>query len=206
MAVRLTKNKLKRQKETLKTFRRFLPTLQLKKQQLYAEIRAVEARASEVRSRADALRQDVQQWVAVFSESGVFDARLLRVQEVKKTYASIAGVRIPCFLEVHFACPPYDLYRVPLWVDTAVRKMQEVLSLDLEAHVLDEQALLLGAELRTTTQRVNLFEKVKIPETRACIRKITVYLGDQQVAAVVRGKMSKKNLVDVSRMEQEDTR
>ena len=39
-----------------------------------------------------------------------------------------------------------------------------------------------------------LFEKVKIPETKANIKKITVYLGDQQVAAVVRGKISKKNL------------
>ena len=53
---------------------------------------------------------------------------------------------------------------------------------------------MLNIELRTTTQRVNLFEKVKIPETKANIKKITVYLGDQQVAAVVRGKISKKNL------------
>ena len=60
--------------------------------------------------------------------------------------------------------------------------------------VLDEQVRLLHEELRTTTQRVNLFEKVKIPESRANIKRITVYLGDQQVAAVVRGKISKKNL------------
>ena len=66
--------------------------------------------------------------------------------------------------------------------------------LDLEAGVLEEQIKLLSNELRTTTQRVNLFEKVKIPETRGNIKRITVYLGDQQVAAVVRGKISKKNL------------
>ena len=72
--------------------------------------------------------------------------------------------------------------------------MEQALSLDLEADVLDEQVRLLNIELRTTTQRVNLFEKVKIPETKANIKKITVYLGDQQVAAVVRGKISKKNL------------
>ena len=73
-------------------------------------------------------------------------------------------------------------------------KMEQALSLDLEADVLEEQVRLLNIELRTTTQRVNLFEKVKIPETKANIKKITVYLGDQQVAAVVRGKISKKNL------------
>jgi V/A-type H+-transporting ATPase subunit D len=81
-----------------------------------------------------------------------------------------------------------------LWIDLAADKMEQALSLDLEANVLDEQVRLLNIELRTTTQRVNLFEKVKIPETKANIKKITVYLGDQQVAAVVRGKISKKNL------------
>ena len=76
----------------------------------------------------------------------------------------------------------------------AAEKMEQALSLDLEAEVLDEQVRLLNIELRTTTQRVNLFEKVKIPETKDNIKKITVYLGDQQVAAVVRGKISKRNL------------
>ncbi|HPM07141.1 MAG TPA: V-type ATP synthase subunit D, partial [Treponemataceae bacterium] len=70
----------------------------------------------------------------------------------------------------------------------------KALAYDLEAEVLEEQIRLLSRELRVTTQRVNLFEKVKIPETKAHIKKITVYLGDQQVAAVVRGKISKKNL------------
>ena len=68
------------------------------------------------------------------------------------------------------------------------------MSLDLEADVLDEQVRLLSQELRTTTQRVNLFEKVKIPETKANIKKISVYLGDEQVASVVRSKISKKKL------------
>ena len=68
------------------------------------------------------------------------------------------------------------------------------MSLDLEAEVLDEQVRLLSQELRSTTQRVNLFEKVKIPETKANIKKISVYLGDEQVAAVVRSKISKKKL------------
>ena len=72
--------------------------------------------------------------------------------------------------------------------------MEKALSLDLEADTLEEQVRLLSQELRVTTQRVNLFEKVKIPETKANIKKITVYLGDEQVAAVVRSKISKKKL------------
>ena len=64
---------------------------------------------------------------------------------------------------------------------------------------LEKQVELLGKELRTTSQRVNLFEKVKIPEAKENIRIIGVYLGDQQTAAVVRGKISKKKLVEAGR-------
>ena len=85
----------------------------------------------------------------------------------------------------------------PLWVDTAVFKLREIARLDALAATLRKQVELLDAELRTTSQRVNLFEKVKIPEAKENIRVIQVYVGDQQTAAVVRGKISKKKLVEV---------
>ncbi len=194
MAIKLTKNELKNQKESLKMYRRYLPTLQLKKQQLQTEIRSIEARAKEVRLHRDALNKEFEQWVGVFGEKGVFTPDMIKVKEIKTSTGNIAGINIPVFLGADFERSQYNLYSVPLWVDTAGLKLQEVLSLDLEAKILDEQVKLLQHELRTTTQRVNLFEKVKIPETRSNIKKITVYLGDQQVAAVVRGKISKKNL------------
>ncbi len=194
MAVKLTKNELKAQKESLKMFKRYLPTLQLKKQQLQTEIRTIEAHALEVRAKRDSLNAEFEAWIAVFGEQEFFTPATLSVAEIRTTTGNIAGVAIPVFLGVTFNHETYDLYTTPLWVDTACQRLETVLALDLEARVLDEQVRLLHAELRTTTQRVNLFEKVKIPETRANIKRISVYLGDQQVAAVVRGKISKKNL------------
>ena len=194
MAIKLTKNELKNQKESLKMYRRYLPTPQLKKQQLQTEIRSIEARAKEVRLHRDALHKEFEEWVAVFGEKGIFTPDMITVKEIKTSTGNIAGINIPVFLGADFERSKYNLYSMPLWVDTAGQKLQEVLVLDLEAKILDEQVRLLQHELRTTTQRVNLFEKVKIPETRTNIKKISVYLGDQQVAAVVRGKISKKNL------------
>lgn len=194
MAIKLTKNELKAQKESLKMYRRYLPTLQLKKQQLQTEIRTIENRAREIRADRDRLNAEFQAWIAVFGESSVFAPETVEIREVKTATGNIAGVTIPIFSGVEFERAAYDLYSVPPWVDTAADRLEKVLSLDLEAKTLDEQVRLLQRELRTTTQRVNLFEKVKIPETRGNIKKITVYLGDQQVAAVVRGKISKKNL------------
>jgi V/A-type H+/Na+-transporting ATPase subunit D len=196
--IRLTKNELKKQKDALKRFIRYLPTLQLKKQQLQSEIRNVETRQSELRARKEGLDSDIRSWVAVFGEREAFLLDALRpvlvVKAIKKAKGNIAGVEIPVFMGADFTVSEYDLHARPLWIDKAADRLKEVLLLDLEILVLDEQARLLRQELRITTQRVNLFEKIKIPEARETIRKIGIYLGDQQTAAVVRGKMAKKNL------------
>ena len=188
------KNELKVQKDALKMYKRYLPTLMLKKQQLQTEIRTIDAKAKEVRAARVALEKEFDEWIAVFGEREAFKPDMVTVKNIKKGYGNIAGVTIPVYEGADFERGDYNLYETPLWIDMAADRMEKALSLDLEAEVLDEQVRLLSQELRTTTQRVNLFEKVKIPETKANIKKITVYLGDQQVAAVVRGKISKKSL------------
>ncbi|MGL4982163.1 MAG: V-type ATP synthase subunit D [Treponemataceae bacterium] len=192
--IKLTKNEQKRQKDMLKMYQRYLPTLLLKKQQLQAEIRTIELRAIEVRQRRKRLDEEFSQWIAVFGESNVFTPEMVQVNNIRKGIGNIAGVVIPLYEGADFLRGDYDLYSTPIWIDLAADRMEQALSLDLEAEVLEEQVRLLQVELRVTTQRVNLFEKIKIPETKGNIKKITVYLGDQQVAAVVRGKISKKSL------------
>jgi len=192
--IKLTKNELKAQKDALKMYQRYLPTLTLKKQQLQTEIRSIDQRAKEVREKRKTLEAEFSKWIAVFGEQNAFKPDMVTVKNIRKGTGNIAGVTIPIYEGADFSRGDYDLYSTPLWIDLAADRMEKALSYDLEADVLDEQVRLLSKELRTTTQRVNLFEKVKIPETKANIKKITVYLGDQQVAAVVRGKISKKNL------------
>jgi V/A-type H+/Na+-transporting ATPase subunit D len=192
--IKLTKNELKVQKDALKMYQRYLPTLQLKKQQLQTEIRSIDAKAKEVRASRIALEKEFNEWIAVFGEEDAFKSGMVSVSNIKKGYGNIAGVIIPVYEGADFSRGDYDLYESPLWIDMAADRMEKALSLDLEAEVLDEQVRLLSDELKTTTQRVNLFEKVKIPETKANIKKISVYLGDEQTAAVVRSKISKKKL------------
>ncbi len=192
--IKLTKNELKTQKDSLKMFQRYLPTLILKKQQLQTEIRTIDARAKKIRAEREALEKEFDEWISVFGEEDSFKPGMVTVRNIRKGTGNIAGVRIPVYEGADFSRGDYDLYETPLWVDMAADRMEKALSLDLEAAVLDEQVRLLSRELRTTAQRVNLFEKVKIPETKKNIKKITVFLGDEQVAAVVRSKISKKKL------------
>lgn len=192
--IKLTKNEQKVQKDALKMYQRYLPTLTLKKQQLQTEIRTIDAKAKEVRAKRKQLEKEFDEWISVFGEADAFKPGMVTVKNIKKGVGNIAGVVIPVYEGADFSRGDYDLYETPLWIDMAADRMEKALSLDLEAEVLDEQVRLLSQELRTTTQRVNLFEKVKIPETKANIKRISVYLGDEQVAAVVRSKISKKKL------------
>ena len=192
--IKLTKNELKVQKDALKMYRRYLPTLTLKKQQLQSEIRTIEAKAIAVRKQREDLEKGFSSWIAVFSEQSAFPDGIITVRNIRKGTGNIAGVAIPTFEGADFSRGDYDLYETPLWVDIAANHMEKAMSLDLEAEVLDEQVRLLEKELLSTSQRVNLFEKVKIPETEENIKKISIYMADQQVSAVVRSKISKRKI------------
>ncbi len=200
MAVKLTKNEQKLQKDRLKQYERYLPTLQLKKQQLQMVIRQIEAEIERNRRAQRRLVQDMQSWIGVYGENpyleeGLSIESLIKIETIVKSRGNIAGVIIPVFEELTFAQVPYDLVRYPLWVDRGLESLREYARLDALIATLAVQIRLLERELRTTSQRVNLFEKVKIPEAKENIRVIGIYLGDQQTAAVVRGKIAKTKLV-----------
>lgn len=200
MAVKLTKNEQKVQKDALKQYQRYLPTLQLKKQQLQMVIRQIQAQMEEMKRKQEEAVAGMQDWIAVYGENSAFRSdlkleNLVQVDRVVKTTGNIAGVKIPVFKELEFKPIQYDLNDYPLWVDKGISSLRDIARYDALVSTLQEQVDLLGKELRTTSQRVNLFEKVKIPETKENIRRIGVYLGDQQTSAVVRGKIAKKKLV-----------
>ncbi len=201
--IKLTKNELKKKKDALKMYERYLPTLQLKKQQLQIEVRSVQARLEQLEARKASLEKEYDAWIAVFSEQGKarsLDGKpLLRVSSLKTDTGNIAGVVIPIFQDVEFERQVYDLYTTPPWVDSALTLLEQLLRTQMELDVVTHQRALLAHELRITTQRVNLFEKVKIPETIADIRKIRIYLGDQQTAQVVRGKIAKRKVEGAER-------
>lgn len=199
MAVKLTKNEQKKQKDQLKQYERYLPTLQLKKQQLQMVIRQIESELTMYKEKQNELIKGAQDWIGVFGENSSFDVAkqldtLVKPSTVIKGEGNIAGVVIPVFKDLTFEDIDYDVERYPLWVDKAVILLRDSAKIDALMSTLKVQVSLLEKELRMTSQRVNLFEKVKIPETKENIRRIGIYIGDQQTAAVVRGKIAKKKL------------
>ena len=189
--IKLTKTELKAQTDALKRFQRFLPMLQLKKQQLQGEIAGISAKAEAVAARERAVRERLDGWVALFASGGDALDGLVSVKEIRCGAANIAGVEIPVFDGIDTEVRPIDLWATPAWIDDAVAAWTSVLALQSERVVLEEQRRRVAEELRTTSQRVNLFEKVKIPACRENIRVSKIAIGDEQTAAVTRGKIAK---------------
>ena len=119
---------------------------------------------------------------------------LLSVKEIKTANGNIAGINIPIFEDVLFEENPYNLFLIPLWVDKALEVSKNQIILKANIKILQKQMEILREELRITVQRINLFEKVKIPESKENIRVIQIYLGDLQTAEVVRGKIAKSKI------------
>ena len=172
--IKFTKTELKKQQDAQKQFKRFLPTLQLKKQQLQMEVRQSTEMLNANLAAQRELVERMTGLLELFGDAGAaaFIADHVKVKSVRKGSSNIAGITIPTFESVEFENIPWDIFDTDWYVDDAIQALRDAVSLKEAYKVLEVQHRLLSAELRTTSQRVNLFEKVKIPECRENIRRI----------------------------------
>ena len=192
--IRFSKGELKKQRDSLKQYKRYLPTLQLKKQQIQMEILRQHTILREKKAALDSMTLDALQWSGLLSERGAFNKKWILPSHISKIFKNIAGIELPVFERCEFAAAKYDLFTTPLWIDAAIEKLKMIVSLREEMKALEEGVETLRRELRVTTQRVNLFEKVKIPEAEETIRLIKIYIGDQMANAVGRSKAAKRKI------------
>src|SRR3989338_543917 len=191
--IKLTKTELKRQKDSLKRYKRYLPILNIKKQQLQREIEGVRIELEKTTFEFNKLREEIIPWICLLGEEvGLSD--LIILKKIETGVENIAGVDIPVFVKAHIDIKRYDLFIYPLWVDKAVDIISKMISLQAEESVFMERLRRLEQELNITSKRVNLFEKVKIPEAKMAIRQISIFLGDQQAAAVGWARIAKNKI------------
>ena len=200
--IKFTKGELKKQRDSLKQFQRYLPTLLLKKQQLQMKILEVRREMVILQEKLASLSNSFETWIGVLadpelSKESDFTSWVIPLS-VQTDSINIAGATIPVLRSVTFADVRYDLRLVPLWVDLAVIELRKYFEIVATMSVLKEQLIRLDHELRITTQRVNLFEKIKIPESQENIRKIRIYLGDQMTNAVGISKVAKGKILQAA--------
>lgn len=192
--LKLSKGELKRQRDALSQYQRYLPTLQLKKQQLQIEILEQQNILREKETLLAQKRAAIEPWLGLLADKKINTYARIAPEQIIVASRNIAGVDLPLFERLEFVPAEYDLFLAPLWVDTAIIELRTLVAWQEELKVIEKGITILRQELRITTQRVNLFEKVKIPEAEEAIRMIKIYLGDQMSNAVGRSKIAKRKI------------
>ncbi len=193
--VKLTKNDLRMQQNRLAQLQKYLPTLQLKKAMLQLVVGEARQQVINLEDAFQGLRTNVEGFSAMLTEKTSIDPRsAAKVTNVEKRFENIAGVEIPEFVGVTFEDYPYSLFDTPPWVDVAIGSLQELAKAKEQIKVAEEKKNALEKELREVSIRVNLFEKILIPRAQTNIKKIKVFLGDQQLAAVSQAKAAKAKI------------
>ncbi len=202
LKIKLTKGELKKQRDALRQYLRYLPTLQLKKQQLQMEILHWHTIEQEKVRAFNARMLAAAAWSGLLAQDIGMDLKPWLVPaQIVTSVKNIAGVDLPIFENALFPDAAYDLFLTPPWVDGAIESLRELVSRREEIAVIKRAVAILRTELRVTTQRVNLFEKVKIPESQEAIRRIKIYIGDQMANAVGRCKIAKRKIEEFEALE-----
>ena len=193
--IKLTKNELRDQQHKLGQLERYLPTLQLKKALLQSEVNTCDLQLEEL----EQVPADKKEYLARSQKllthadiSDLYDS--IHIETVDTSIENIAGVEVPIFQGVTYKPPTYSLFSTPLWLDSMVKATQDLITTLEEIKTLEEKRRLLAKELRDVSIRVNLFEKILIPRTLGNIKKIKIFLGDQQLSAVAQAKVAKTKI------------
>ena len=193
--IKLTKTELRQQQVKLGQLQKYLPTLQLKKALLQIEINQVDLQLERLEEEFLHQERRITGYAPLLSMSGVEHLfSQISVAHLHKRYENVAGVDVPHFERVEFEPLFYSLFDAPLWFDEAHHQVKQFIAMREEIRVAYEKKRLLGKELREVSIRVNLFEKNLIPRTLGYIKKIKIFLGDQQLAAIAQAKASKRKI------------
>lgn len=189
--LRLNKSELKRQRDQLKLYQRVLPSLDLKRRQLAIEHATCRARAAELERELANVLEVVGREVPMLANPSIDLAGLVKVKDVVLGTENLVGLELPVLRSVESEIASYSYLVRPVWVDTAGERLRDAARLEIALAVARERFARVDYALKRITQRVNLFERVLIPDARKNIRRIEIALDDLAREAVVRSKIAK---------------
>jgi V/A-type H+-transporting ATPase subunit D len=171
------KTALAQLKKELKVRVRALPTLKAKETALRLEVKKAKTELADALKLFQESSDAINKYGKLWEE---FPKDILQVKDVQKTYKKIAGVRIPSLGSVEFVLTLDSFFGMSAWTALGVKHLKESAKLAIEIEVAKERLSILEYARKKTTQKVNLYEKVQIPEYNEGILKIKRFMEDQE--------------------------
>ncbi len=193
---KLNKSELTRLKREERMYFQFLPVLKLKQEQLQIERIKIKNKIRSIKIKFDKTKIRYKGLISLIPDPVSIDIKsIITIKALLIREKSIAGVKVPVLKEVIFNKNNIPYFNIPSWIVRGVDKLRDIVRLYIEQKIVAKQFHFINKELKKATQKVNLFEKVLLPETKEAIKKIKIVLNDEQVASVGRGKIAKNKSV-----------
>lgn len=194
MKLALNKSALQRERRKVALYRRYLPPLELKRQELLRRLSQAQAELAQLSRESEELLSYVRAELPMLANDRIDLSDLVQLTEIKLKTENALGVALPRLDQAVVKVRSYSPLARPHWVDEAVRCLKAMLELKVAYRVAERRAALLAQAVKRVTQRVNLLEKVLIPNASANIHRLQVYLEDLERAETLRAKLAKSKL------------
>jgi V/A-type H+-transporting ATPase subunit D len=190
--LQLNKSSLSKEQKNLRTYRQFLPSLDLKRQELMRQQANAKKALRETEDEINKLLKQAGDEMPMLSNERIDLNELVKVTNVKITTENIMGASLPVLENLEIKKRDYSFLAKPHWVDGVAERLKDLLTLKIRCQIEKRRLELLNHAVKIITQRVNLFEKVLIPRAQKNIKRIKIYLSDTERANIVIAKVAKK--------------
>ncbi|OGS36411.1 MAG: V-type ATP synthase subunit D [Elusimicrobia bacterium RIFOXYB2_FULL_49_7] len=168
-----------------------LPTLKAKESALRLEVKKAREETERLRTKLSELLASTEPLIRLFSE---FPKELVRLSEVKIGQKKVAGIKTPVLEELELSETLFGRISSPAWFPNGLDRLKSVLNIHVSIRLSEQKNAIIEHARKKTTQKVNLYEKVQIPELDEALRKIKRFLEDDENLAKSSQKILKARL------------
>jgi V/A-type H+-transporting ATPase subunit D len=190
--LKLSKSSLQQQREQMRLYERLLPSLDLKRRQLTVELSKARAERQRLECEVADLDRRIGAELPMMAGDQVPVSGLVRMTGYEVVEENVVGVKLPLLEKADFEVAEYPLLARPVWIDLLVTRLKAAAEARVRVRVAEQRVEILGKAVRRMTQRVNLFDKILIPQAKTNMQRIMIFLGDQERSAVSTAKLTKK--------------
>lgn len=177
MALKFQYNKtaLQNLRRQLSIREKALPTLKSKEAALRLEVRKITAEIDLLKEEYDMIVKENQNYNGFWTEF----PKIVKIKNIISEQKNIAGVRVAILNKIDFALEQISLFNMPSWIRLAISMFERLMTIQIRIEMTEARLNALAYARKKTTQKVNLYEKVQIPEYRMAIIKIKRYMEDE---------------------------
>lgn len=177
MALKFQYNKtaLQNLRRQLSIREKALPTLKSKEAALRLEVRKITAEIDLLKEEYEMIVKENQNYNGFWTEF----PKIVKIRNIISEQKNIAGVRVAILNKIDFALEQISLFNMPSWIRLAISMFERLMTIQIKIEMTEARLNALAYARKKTTQKVNLYEKVQIPEYRMAIIKIKRYMEDE---------------------------